>query len=348
MTTTGPHVLSYATAARSWTDALPPGNGRLGAMVYGPVPGQPGEPGEPGGPTESVRDRWQINDDTCWSGWPGSIRGVPASDEPSPAVVQRVREALLDGDVSTAEQEIRTVQYGHSQAYQPLAELEIQLPGSDLTLTQRRLELSTATASWTATSASGGTASSEVFARCPSPGDHRPVCVGGADRHPVGADRRARRLRTHQRPARPQPAAGLSTLPVPRRWPTRCRGCRCPNRARGTYPEWRDDLPEAEPTTGTSRTCTTCSPELRSTPTTRRTRRCWRRRPRPCGGDVEPFLLNGPMKLRWRFVATTANQTPAFGTSGTTPPRRTCPAAWTWSPSATAGSPRWFRSSTPI
>ena len=111
MTTTGPHVLSYATPARYWTDALPIGNGRLGAMVFGPGPDR--------------LDRWQLNDDTCWSGWPGSTAGVAASDEPSPEVVQRVRTALLAGDVGTAETEIRKVQYGHSQAYQPLAELTV-------------------------------------------------------------------------------------------------------------------------------------------------------------------------------------------------------------------------------
>ena len=49
-------ALRYRTPARRWTDALPIGNGRLGAMIFG----------EPG------RDRWQLNDDTCWSGWPGT------------------------------------------------------------------------------------------------------------------------------------------------------------------------------------------------------------------------------------------------------------------------------------
>src|SRR3954447_14518870 len=98
-----PYRLEYKTPARYWTDALPIGNGRLGAMLHG----------------DPDHDRWHLNDDTCWSGHPGSADGVPASDEPSPQVLQRVRNALFAGDPVTAEEEIRKVQYGHSQAYQP-------------------------------------------------------------------------------------------------------------------------------------------------------------------------------------------------------------------------------------
>jgi len=144
--------LAYRTPARVWTDALPIGNGRLGAMMYG----------------DPVHDRWQVNDDTCWSGWPGSAAGMPASDDPSPAVVDRVRNALFDGDVVTAEREIRRVQYGHSQAYQPLAELEVVVVGSDATLRTRTLNLATAVAGWSAESPAGGTSTGEVFASAPA------------------------------------------------------------------------------------------------------------------------------------------------------------------------------------
>ncbi len=128
----GEYRLSYRSPARYWTDALPVGNGRLGAMLYG-------DPGH---------DRWQLNDDTCWSGFPGSVAGVAADPEPSPQVIARVRQALFDGDPVAAEQEIRKVQYGHSQAYQPLAELAVITADPSETLHRRILDLHTATAEW--------------------------------------------------------------------------------------------------------------------------------------------------------------------------------------------------------
>src|SRR5690606_14259134 len=48
------HVLHYDRPAREWTEALPVGNGRLGAMVFGGVD----------------VERLQLNEVTLWSGWP--------------------------------------------------------------------------------------------------------------------------------------------------------------------------------------------------------------------------------------------------------------------------------------
>lgn len=144
------HRLTYRSAAEQWTDGLPLGNGRLGAMVHG-APG---------------RDRWQINDDTCWSGSPDSLAGEPVSDEPTPDVVARVRAALLRGDVRAADEMMRLVQFGHCQAYQPLVEVEIDAE-VELTLTERTLRLDEATASWRAETADGP-ATSEVFVSAPA------------------------------------------------------------------------------------------------------------------------------------------------------------------------------------
>ncbi len=139
-------ALVYATPAASWEEALPLGNGRLGAMVFGPPQAQ----------------RWQVNDDTCWSGWPGSVLGRPASDEPSPEVVSRARAALLAGDVATAEAEVRKVQYGHSQAYQPLGEVTLLDPGA-ADLVTRRLDLAAGVVSWRLADGTTG----ESFASAP-------------------------------------------------------------------------------------------------------------------------------------------------------------------------------------
>ena len=47
-------VLWYQKPAEAWTDALPVGNGRLGAMVFGGV----------------ERERIQLNEETLWDGAP--------------------------------------------------------------------------------------------------------------------------------------------------------------------------------------------------------------------------------------------------------------------------------------
>src|SRR5947209_18827002 len=52
-------ILWYDQPAAQWVDALPIGNGRLGAMVYGG--------GEDGSPANEIL---QFNEDTFWSGKP--------------------------------------------------------------------------------------------------------------------------------------------------------------------------------------------------------------------------------------------------------------------------------------
>lgn len=74
--------LWYDRPAELWTDALPVGNGRLGAMVYG----QPA--------TETI----QINEETVWSGGPLDRLNQNASE----ALVQ-VRELLAGGQVDEAQ-----------------------------------------------------------------------------------------------------------------------------------------------------------------------------------------------------------------------------------------------------
>lgn len=112
----GELTLQYAAPAAVWTDALPLGNGRIGAMCFG-------------GP---LRDRIQVNDDTCWSGSPATNAGIPRiAPGEGPQVVAAAREALARGDVRAAERHVQRLQHGHSQAYQPLVDLWVeQLPGA--------------------------------------------------------------------------------------------------------------------------------------------------------------------------------------------------------------------------
>ena len=67
--------LWYRQPASKWLEALPLGNGRLGAMLWG-------------GPR---RERVDLNIDTLWSGGPRTVR-----PEGSAAVVAALRAAVLE------------------------------------------------------------------------------------------------------------------------------------------------------------------------------------------------------------------------------------------------------------
>ena len=70
--------LFYKKPAKRWPEALPLGNGRLGAMVYGGV----------------ARDILQINEETLWNG-----RFDPYADNPECAeMLPEIREAIFSGD----------------------------------------------------------------------------------------------------------------------------------------------------------------------------------------------------------------------------------------------------------
>ena len=74
--------LWYDAPARQWTDALPLGNGRLGAMVFG-TPAQ---------------ERIQINEETIWGGGPHNNVNNAAKDG-----LDEIRKALWEGRRSDAQ-----------------------------------------------------------------------------------------------------------------------------------------------------------------------------------------------------------------------------------------------------
>lgn len=76
-------VLWYRTPARNWNEALPVGNGRLGAMIFGGV----------------TTERLQLNEDSLWSGAPQD------ADNPAAlAALPKIRELLFAGRYTEAEQ----------------------------------------------------------------------------------------------------------------------------------------------------------------------------------------------------------------------------------------------------
>src|ERR1700691_209607 len=69
--------LWYTKPASQWVDALPIGNGRLGAMVFGGGAIDPIDPKDPKNdkgagpvPTDPAKETLQLNEDTLWSGLP--------------------------------------------------------------------------------------------------------------------------------------------------------------------------------------------------------------------------------------------------------------------------------------
>ena len=98
--------LWYSKPASKFEEALPLGNGRLGAMVYGGV----------------QEERLSLNEATLWSGKPVDENKVnPQAKDHLPAV----QEALFNEDYQTADSLIRFMQGAYSQSYEPLGNLLI-------------------------------------------------------------------------------------------------------------------------------------------------------------------------------------------------------------------------------
>ena len=74
--------LWYNKPAVAWEEALPLGNGKTGAMVFGGL----------------VTERLQLNDNTLWSAYPES-----GNNPNGPAVLPQVRQAVFDGDYAKSE-----------------------------------------------------------------------------------------------------------------------------------------------------------------------------------------------------------------------------------------------------
>src|SRR4051812_25940329 len=100
-------MLWYTAPARSWMEALPLGNGRLGAMVFGNI----------------GTERIALNTDTLWSGRP---RSSGVSD--GPRALAEVRRHLFDtGDRAAAGQASIALQGPNSESFEPLGDLLLDI-----------------------------------------------------------------------------------------------------------------------------------------------------------------------------------------------------------------------------
>ena len=145
----GSLTLWYDDPAGEWTEALPVGNGRLGAMVFG-------------GPGS---ERLQLNEETFWSGGPSR------NDNPnSLGALSSIRQQIFAGNFTQAEIAINqnvTATQLHGSIYQTIGDLQITFPGHENpTAYYRELDLKRAVAT-TEYEVAGVTYTREVFASQP-------------------------------------------------------------------------------------------------------------------------------------------------------------------------------------
>ncbi|WP_330276678.1 glycoside hydrolase family 95 protein [Lentzea sp. NBC_00516] len=120
--------LHWPSAAAEWTEALPVGNGRLGAMVFG----------------GAGRSRVQVNDATVWSGTadgPSLALAEVLASGAGPERLAQVREAIFGGDLERATELLMSFEGPYSQTFLPYVDLWITLPEGESH--GRTLDLST-------------------------------------------------------------------------------------------------------------------------------------------------------------------------------------------------------------
>lgn len=118
-----PDFIWYDKPAKVFEDALPLGNGRIGAMVYGGV----------------EKERISLNEATLWAGYPVDPNMNPAAKNYLPLI----REALFTEDYKKADSLTRFIQGKFSSSYAPLGNLYIDFGVKDASNYKRRLDLNT-------------------------------------------------------------------------------------------------------------------------------------------------------------------------------------------------------------
>ncbi len=120
--------LWYRQPAEVWTEALPVGNGRIGAMVFGRV----------------ADELIQINEASLWSGGPVHKNSNPDAF----GYLSKVREALAKEQFDSASILVKHMQGSYSESYMPMGDIRIhqELSGKEPQDLYRDLDISNATA----------------------------------------------------------------------------------------------------------------------------------------------------------------------------------------------------------
>lgn len=114
--------LRYRQPAAVWEEALPLGNGHMGAMVFG----------------GTGRELIRLNEDTLWSGFPRDTNNYEAL-----RYLKRTRELIAAAQYGEAEDMVNAHMLGvNAQAYMPLGDLILTQPGTEhCTAYERELDL---------------------------------------------------------------------------------------------------------------------------------------------------------------------------------------------------------------
>ncbi len=117
------HRLWYSKPAKEWNEALPVGNGRLGAMVFGGV----------------SAERLQLNEDSLWYGGPRDRNNPDALPN-----LTELRKLILEGRLKEAEELASLALPGLPETqrhYLPLGDLLLMFKGQDESCTEYSREL---------------------------------------------------------------------------------------------------------------------------------------------------------------------------------------------------------------
>ena len=140
--------LWYQQPAQEWTDALPVGNGRLGAMVFG----------------NPFNERIQLNEESLWAGTAMNSNNPEAYKH-----LKEVQQLILDGKIKESVDLASRTMLGtppRVRSYQTLGDIFIDYGIKDTTNYRRELDLNTGVAKTTFTS-QGVDYTQEVFASAP-------------------------------------------------------------------------------------------------------------------------------------------------------------------------------------
>ncbi|WP_308636448.1 glycoside hydrolase family 95 protein [Paenibacillus silvisoli] len=110
-------ILHYPRPARVWTEALPVGNGRLGAMIFGGI----------------ENEQLQLNEDTLWSG-PGEGWNNPEAL----AALPEIRRLLAEERYVEADLMCKRMMGAYTQSYLPLGHLQLQFDHGNIAQDYRR------------------------------------------------------------------------------------------------------------------------------------------------------------------------------------------------------------------
>lgn len=142
------NVLWYGQPARDWNEALPVGNGRIGAMVYG------------GSWNEDI----QLNEESLWAGC------QTESDADAARYISEIQSLLIDNQIMKARDLARAKLMGKVmgvRSYQSFGDLEIaHTDGAGVESYRRELDLATGISKTVFTS-NGTTITREVFTSAP-------------------------------------------------------------------------------------------------------------------------------------------------------------------------------------